>query len=62
MFFSEDQRDIAELQVSGDGRRRREKIEIYHNIYVCILKGFFTCFNILMGDNGFSTSFIADLY
>lgn len=33
-LFSEDQMVIAELQVSGDGRRRREKIEIYYIIYM----------------------------
>lgn len=59
-MFSEEHRIIAELQVSGDGGRRREEREC---IYVYFFfKCFFTCFNILARDDGFSTGFIAELY
>lgn len=48
---------IAELQVSREREREEER-----EIHISILKWLFTCFNILMGDAGFSTGFIADLY
>lgn len=35
-LFSEDQRVIAELQVSEDGRRRMEKTEIYYYVSINI--------------------------
>lgn len=34
----------------------------YTMLHICILKYSFTYFHFLTGDNGFSTSFIADLY